>query len=258
MRNRTRRAKARRVIPLAVILTFFAQPVSSNASEITVWTARAIATVLAEIGPEFERTTGHKLKVISDLPTAFARRAQAGEHFDIFISGSSPVDEWIKAGRILADTRKEIARSGIGVGVRAGARKPDISTVEAFKRALIEAKSIAYLQVGSGIHITRVIEQLGIGNAIKSKVTRPESDIVSELVAKGEIELGLVVITQILTTPGVELVGPLPPELQSYVMFTAGISTNSKDQEAARQLIQFLSSPKAIPVIKAQGMEITR
>lgn len=246
------------MIPLAVILTLFAYPVSSSASEITVWTARAIATVLAEIGPEFERTTGHKLKVVSDLPTGFARRAKAGERFDIFISGSLSVDEWIKAGRVLAATRKEIARSGIGVEVRAGARKPDISTVKAFKQALIDAKSIAYLQVGSGIHITRVIQQLGIADAIKSKVTRPDSDIVSELVAKGEIELGMVVITQILTTPGVELVGPLPPELQSYVMFTAGISANSKDEKAARQLIQFFTSPRAVTVIKAQGMESPR
>ena len=165
------------------------------------------------------------------------------------------MDDWIKAGRIIAETRKDIARSGIGVGVRAGARKPDVSSVEAFKRALLEAKSIAYLRVGSGIYIAGLVERLGIAGAIKSKVTRPESDIVSELVAKGEVELGLVVITQILTTPGVELAGPLPAEIQSHVMFTAGVNANSREPEAARQLIQFLTSPSATPVIKAQGME---
>ncbi len=139
--------------------------------------------------------------------------------------------------------------------VRAGARKPDISSVEAFKRALLDAKSIAYLRVGSGNYLAVLLERLGIAEAIKSKVTRPESDIVSELVAKGEVELGMVVITQILTTPGVELVGPLPPQIQSYVMFSAGVSANSKVRGAAKQLINFLTGPTAIPVIRAQGME---
>ena len=245
------------ITSLALIF-ILAQPINANAAEIKVWAARAMSTVLAEIGLEFERTTGHKLKVISDLPPAFARRAQAGEQFDILMSGSATVEEWTKAGRIIAETRKDIARSGIGVGVRAGARKPDIRSVEAFKRALLDASSIAYLKVGSGIYIDSLVERLGIAGAIKSKVVRPESDIVSELVAKGEVELGLVVITQILTTPGVELVGPLPPEIQSYVMFTAGVSTNSKEQEASSQLIQFLTSPRAISVIKAQGMEPAR
>lgn len=245
------------ITALALIFIFI-QPNNANGAEIKVWAARAMATVLAEIGPEFERTTGHKLNVVSDLPPAFARRAQAGEQFDLLISGSATVDEWIKAGRVTAATRKDIARSGIGVEVRAGARKPDISSVEAFKRALLDAKSIAYLRVGSGIYIDGLVERLGIAGAIKSKVVRPESDVVSELVAKGEVELGLVVITQILTTPGVELVGPLPPEIQSYVMFTAGVSSNSKQPEASRQLIQFLTSRTAIAVIKAQGMEPAR
>ena len=109
--------------------------------------------------------------------------------------------------------------------------------------------------MGSGIYVHGLLERLGIAEAVKSKVTRPESDIVSELVAKGEVELGMVVITQILTTPGVELVGPLPPEIQSYVAFAAGVSVSSQAPDAATQLIRFLLGPTAIPVIKAQGME---
>jgi len=240
----------------AVALTFiFAQPLFANAAEVRVWAARAIATVLTEIGPQFERATGHKLFVSSDLPPAFLRRADAAEPFDILISGSTPVDEWIKDGKLIAGTRTDIARSGIGVEVRAGARKPDISSVEAFKRALLDAKSIAYLRVGSGIYVDGLLARLGIDQAIKSKVTRPESDTVSELVAKGEVELGLVVITQILTTPGVELVGPLPLEIQSYVVFTAGVSAKSTARDAAKQLIEFLTGPRAVQVIRAQGME---
>ena len=240
----------------AVTLAFIlALPVIANSAEIKVWTARAIATVLAEIGPQFERMTGHNLNVYSGLPADFERRAKAGEPFDVLISGSGPVDSWIKDGKIIAATRTDIVRSGIGVEVRTGARKPDISSVEAFKRALLDAKSIAYLKVGSGIHVASLLERLGIAEAIKSKVTRPESDIVSELVAKGEVELGMVVITQILTTPGVDLVGPLPPEIQSYVVFTAGVSANSKGPDVAMDLIKFLTGPIATPVIKAQGME---
>ena len=248
-----------RAVPLIVLVALIGSAPTGSAAqspaEITVWTARAIATVLVEIGPEFERTTGFRLKITSDLPPAFARRASAGEPFDLVISGSSTIDAWIKEGRLVAETRTDIARSGIGVEVRVGAAKPDISSVEALKRALLEAKSIAYLRVGSGIHVAGLVERLGIADAIRAKVTRPESDIVSELVAKGEVELGLVVITQILTTPGVVLVGPLPPEVQSYVMFSGGVSASSRVPEAARQLIKFLTGPTATPVIRKQGME---
>ncbi len=237
------------------LTVLFAHADLANAAEIRLWTARAIFTVLAEIGPQFERTTGHKLNISTDLSSAFVRRANADEPFDILISGSPTVDQFIKDGKIIAETRTNISRSGIGVEVRAGAPKPDISSVDAFKRALLEAKSIAYLNVGGGIYLAALLERLGIAEAIKSKVTRPKSDIVSELVAKGEVELGMVVITQILTTPGVQLVGPLPPEIQSYVAFTAGISSNSRVPEAARDLIKFLTGPIATPVIEAQGME---
>jgi molybdate transport system substrate-binding protein len=244
------------VATAAVALTLFVgQPVLANAAEVHVWTARAIATVLAEIGPQFERTTGHRLNVYSGLPDDFQRRANAGDPCDILVSGSAPVARWIKEGRLVAETRTDIARSGVGVAVRSGARKPNISSVEAFKRSLLDAKSIAYLRVGSGLHIADVLERLGIAETIKSKVTRPESDIVSELVARGEIELGMVVITQILTTPGVELVGPLPPEIQSYVVFTGAVATSSRAPDAARELMKFLKGAAAAPVIRAQGME---
>jgi len=243
-------------ITSALVLLLFSG--LADAAEIHVWTARAIATVLAEIGTQFERTTGHTLDVSVGLPSDFDKRFDADDPLDLLISVSSPVDVWIKEGKLVAATRTEISRSGIGVGVRAGAPRPDIRSVGAFKGALLDAKSIAYLRVGSGIYVEGLVERLGIADAIASKVTRPEADIVSELVAKGEVELGMVVITQILTTPGVELVGPLPPEIQSYVTFVAGVGVNSKAPDAATQLIEFLTGPVAIPVIRAQGMEPLR
>jgi len=227
----------------------------ASAAEITVWTARALATVLAETGARFERATGHRLVVSTDLGSAWLRRAAAGEPFDLVISGASTVDVLIKDGKVMAQTRTAIARSGIGVAVRAGAPRPDIGSVDAFKRALLDARSIAYLRVGSGVYLAGLLDRLGIAEAIRSKVTRPDTDVVSELVAQGEVELGMVVITQILTTPGVDLVGPLPPEIQSYVTFTAGISARAHVPGAATQLITFLKGPTATPVIRAQGME---
>jgi molybdate transport system substrate-binding protein len=245
----------RTVIAAVALSTALAQPTGAAAAEITVWTSRAIATVLAEVGGDFERATGHKLIVISDLPHGFLHRVQAGEQFDLLISGSDAVDEWIRDGRVVAATRTAIARSGIGVEVRAGSRKPDIRTVDGLKLALLNAKSIAYLKVGSGIHLDRVLEQLGVARAVEGKVVRPDSDIVSELVAKGEVELGMVVTTQILTTPGVDLVGPLPADIQSYVTFVAAVSSRSKVPEPAGRLIDFLLGSRAAAVIRSQGME---
>ena len=228
----------------------------ARAAEIKVWTARAIATVLAETGPEFERASGHRLAVSSDLPTAFVKRAEAGEAFDVIVTGAAPLDMLIKDGRVVAGSRTDIARSGIGVAVRAGGRKPNVGSVDALKRALLKAKSVAYLKnVGSGLYVAALLERLGIARAVEAKATRPETDIVAELVAKGEVELGLVVIAQILTTPGVELAGPLPPEVQSYVTFVAGVGTRAPQPDAARALIQFLRGPAAVRLIRAQGME---
>jgi molybdate transport system substrate-binding protein len=230
----------------------FSQVSVANAAEVKVFTARAIATVLEKIGPEFERTTGHKLDVVSGFGPVFLRQIKAGEPFDVFVSTPPTMNTLFEEGTLIPGSRANLVRSGIGVEVRAGAPKPDISSVEAFKRALLNAKSVGYLPVGG---VVQLIERLGLTDALKSKVTIPTTDIVSELVAKGEIELGVVVITQILTTPGVELVGPLPPEIQYYTVFVGGISAKSKAPDAARELIKFLTGPIAIPVIRSQGME---
>jgi molybdate transport system substrate-binding protein len=237
-------------------LLVFAHAVRADAGEIRVFTTRAIATVLNEVGPDFERATGHRLIVTSDIAIRMVRRIRSGEPFDFLVAAPGQIDELVRDGKIAADTRTDLARSGIGVQVRAGARKPDITTVEAFRQALLDAKSIAYLKEGqSGVYLSGIIDRLGIADAVYPKLTRPETDIVSELVARGDVELGMVVITQILTTPGVELVGPLPPALQSYITFTAGVSAASPLPGAARELMGFLTGPSAIRVMRSQGME---
>ena len=223
--------------------------------EVRVWTTRAIATVLAEVGPEFERASGVRLRIVSDLPPAFARRAAAGEPFDLLISGSATVDEWIRSGRVIAATRTDVARSGIGVAVQSGAPKPALGSVDAFRRALLDAASVAYLRVGSGLYLDSLFARLGLTESIGVKARRPVGDSVAVLVARGEVELGLVVLTQILTTPGVEFAGPLPPEIQGYVTFTAAVSADARMPDVAGRLIAFLRGPGAARVILAQGME---
>jgi molybdate transport system substrate-binding protein len=222
------------------------------AADLKVWTSRAIATVLDVVGPQFERETGNKLNVVTGFSPEFVKRSNAGEQFDILVSPPPVLDGMIKAGKLDADTRTLLVRSDVGVEVRAGAPKPDISSVAAFKQALLNAKSITYLPAPG---VPQMLERLGIADAIKSKVTIPDTDIVSELVAKGEVELGIVVITQILTTRGVELVGPLPSELKVTTTFGGAVSTSSNAPGAARALLKFLHSEEALNVIRKQGME---
>jgi molybdate transport system substrate-binding protein len=244
--------------PVAIFLAPNAHTKStgSQAGELKVFTTRAIATVLEQIGGEFELRTGRKLNVITDVAIRLVRRINAGQPFDLLVAAPTQIDELINTGQIIPETRTDLARSGIGVAVRAGAPKPDVSSVEAFKRALLAARSIAYLKEGqSGVYIAGVLDRLGIADAVRSKLTLPDTDVVSQLVSRGEIELGIVVITQILTTPGVALAGPLPAEIQSYITFTGGISAHSASIDAAKDLLAALKSPSAVRVMKSQGME---
>ncbi len=227
-------------------------PGGGQTAELKILASRAVATILAEIGPEFENKTGHKLNVVIGLSSELVRRINAGETFDVIAAPSPALDALIKSGKVADRTKTNLVRSANGVEVRAGAPHPDISSVDAFKRALLAAKSITYLPVPG---VPQVIERLGLKDALAAKVTVPETDICSELVAKGEVELGIVVITQILTTPGVELVGPLPPEIQFYASFGGAVAAQSTAPDAARDLPLFLKGPAALRVIKAQGME---
>lgn len=237
-------------ILLSTVLSF-GVVTSAASAELKVWTSRAIATVLEVVGPQFERETGNKLTVVTGFSPEFIKRINAGEQFDILAAPPPVLDNMIKAGKLKADTRTLLVSSDVGVEVRAGAPKPDISTVAAFKQALLNAKSITYLPAPG---VPQMLERLGVMDAIKSKSTIPNTDIVSELVAKGEVELGIVVITQILTTPGVELVGPLPVEMKVTTTFGGAVSTNSNAPEAARALLQFLRTDEVVKVIRKQGM----
>jgi molybdate transport system substrate-binding protein len=227
-----------------------------DAAEIKVLSTNAVTAVLDELGPVFERETGHKLVIHYDVANILRNQILAGEQFDVAIVTGPATEELLKQGKLAAGSRGDIARSGVGVAVRAGAPKPDISTAEAFKRTMLAAKSVAYTTQGaSGIYFTSVLQRLGIAEEMKSKSKVQQGGSVGEVVAKGEAELAVQQISELLRVPGIELVGPFPPALQNFTLFSAGVSAGAKEPEAAQTLIKFLTAPSALPVIKAKGME---
>jgi molybdate transport system substrate-binding protein len=236
---------------LTVCATIGTSPPAISA-EIKVLSSRTISTVFEVVGPEFERATGHKLSVVTGLSSELVARINNAEPFDVIAVPPPAIDKLIKEGKVAEGSRVLLVRSDVGVGVRTGAPKPDISTVEAFKQTLLNAKSITYLPVPG---IPQMLSPIGIADAIQSKTTVPTTDIVSELVAKGEVELVIVVITQIVTTHGVELVGPLPPEIKISSTFAGAVSAKSQSPHAARDLLKFLQSDTALTVIRKQAME---
>ncbi|HEY4821838.1 MAG TPA: substrate-binding domain-containing protein [Xanthobacteraceae bacterium] len=228
---------------------------AAQAAELKIFGSRVTKMVIGDIGAGFEQATGHRLDVVTDVAAVMKRRIEQGEAFDVAVLVDFQTDGLIKSGKLAADTRANVMKSGIGVAVRRGAPKPDISTVDAFRRTLLAAKSITYLKEGaSTLHLDRVFAQLGIADALKPKTIQP-TEAVSEMVASGEAELGIIVIPNILSVPGAELVGPLPPEIQSYIVFTAAVSAQSPNQQAARDVIKLLTGAAAVQSIKAKGME---
>jgi molybdate transport system substrate-binding protein len=239
---------------LGALLVLLALAVPANATELKIFGSRVTKVIVGELGPQFEKATGFKPIVVADVAAVMKRRIEAGEPFDLAVLVDFQINDLIKSGRLLADSRADIMSSGIGVAVKRGAPKPDIGTVEAFKQTMLKAKSVTYLKEGaSTIHLRKLFVQLGIADAIKSKAVETDGEMVSELVAEGKVELGLIVIPNIMSVPNAELVGPLPVEINSVVMFTAGVSAQSPNQRAARELIKLLNSPEAKPVIKAKG-----
>lgn len=225
-----------------------------NAAELKIFGSRVTKVIVGELGPQFEKATGYTPVVIADVAQVMKRRIEAGEPFDLAVLVDFQIDDLIKTGKLLADSRSDIMSSGIGVAVKRGAPKPDIGTTEAFKQTLLKAKSVTYLKEGaSTIHLRKLFVQLGIADAVKAKAVETDGEMVSELVAEGKVELGLIVVPNIMSVPGAELVGPLPKEINSIVMFTAAVSAASPNREAARQLIKLLKSPEAKPVIQAKG-----
>ena len=221
-----------------------------------LFTSNSTRVVLAELLPEFERSSGTHVTVSHDPVLVMLKRISDGETADLAILGQAAIDTLAAKGKIAPDSRRTLARCGVGIGVRAGTPKPDISSVEALKRALIAAKSICHTTHGaSGIHFSRVIEQLGIADEVKAKAVTNEGGLIGELVVSGDAELAVQQIPELMAVPGIDLVGPLPQELQSISVVTAGIFAGSKQAAAARALLEFLATPASARVFRAKGLE---
>lgn len=228
---------------------------AASATDITVLSSTGLTSSLDQLKETFETRSGDRLVVTYATTGQLKKRIDEGEGFDLCILTAPMLDELIKNGKVTAP-RIDIARSGIGISIKKGAPKPDISTTDAFKRTILAAKSVAYTSTGaSGAYFASLADKLGIGDAVRAKAHIVPGGPAGELVAKGEAELAIQMVSELLPVAGTELVGPLPPELQSITIFSAGIGASAHNSAGARALADFLVSPDAIAVIRVKGME---
>lgn len=228
-------------------------------ADINVVCTPALAPALPALVSEFERVSGHTVAVTYGTAGAIRDRIERGKTADVAISTAPVIDELERHGRIDRGARVDVARVGIGVQVRSGAPKPHIRSVDAFRRAILGAKSIGYIDPAgggaAGIHVARVMERLGIAERVAPKTQLVGGTSLIRAVADGEVELGLAPISEILSDSRVELVGPLPNEVQDVTVLVAGLVTGSKARDAAKAFIDFLTTPAAVAAMKGRGLQ---
>jgi molybdate transport system substrate-binding protein len=241
--------------------SFFLLASASDAAEITVMISGGYSAAYKEIVPQFEQVTGNKVVTVfgpsmGETPEAIPHRIARGEPVDAVIMVGYAVDQLIAQGNVTQSSRTNLAQVLIYMAVRAGAPKPDIGTLAAFKEALLAAKSIAYSDSASGVYIsTEMLKRLGIEDQVKDKSRMIPAEPVGRVVARGEAEIGFQPISALRPVPGIDIVGPIPPEIQKPTVYAAGIATGAKEPDAAKALLAFLMSPAAIEEVKKSGMD---
>ena len=226
----------------------------AGTSEIKILSGGAMKSLMLEVVPLFERATGSKVDIKFALTSVLTRDIEGGAAFDIALLPRPDLDALAQAGKIAAGTQTDVTRSAVGFCVKAGAPRPDISTADALKHALLNARSIGYSDGPSGAYIAELLRRLGIADVLKSK-TKLTSRLVAEIVAEGEAEVGMQQIVAILPVKGAELVGPLPSELQNIIVYAAGMAPSAAQSGAARTFVAFLAMPEVVALIRAKGME---
>jgi molybdate transport system substrate-binding protein len=238
-------------VSLAVLL-----PGVAGAVEIRVLSTQAPEQAYRELAPQFEKASGHTVTTVFTGTLDVQKRITAGEAYDLIIMAGPAIDDFIKSGKIVPGSRVDIARSGVGVAVRAGAPKPDIGTTEAVKKALLDAKSIGYSTGPSGVYLTGLFQRLGVADQIKGKLKQtPTGVFVGNIVADGTAEIGFQQVSELAHFPGVDFVGPLPAEIQEITVFSAGIQVGAKQVDAAKDWVKFLTAPAAASAFKLKGLE---
>jgi molybdate transport system substrate-binding protein len=231
------------------------QGLAAEAADVKLIMATPVVGAVKELGPQYERDTGNKLITKISSGPGVKQEIDAGETFDLAISITPVIDALIKEGKLVAGTRADVAYGSLGLGVRPGAAKPDISSVEAFKRTMLNAKSVAYSGEGAGgAYFRGLIERLGIADQMKTTLKPMKEDDYVRAIRNGDAEMIVGAISNVMEF-GADLVGPLPVELQNYIQFAAGVSVSAKETEAAKALIKLLTAPSAVAVIKAKGLE---
>jgi molybdate transport system substrate-binding protein len=249
------------MIVAATVSASLALPVLSasgpaDAAEIKALVSNALKSTMEEAVPQFEKESGHKLAITFGAAAELKASIEKGTPVDIAILTTATTDDLVKEGKLVAAGRVDIARAGAGVAARKGAPKPNISTTAGFKQALLDAKSIAFVGAGATApYIRSLFDRLGIADQVQPKLkVQPTSNPAAKAVANGEAELGITQISEILPYTGAELIGPLPPELQLYTVYPAALAADTKEPEAAKALIKFLTAPATIAVLKAKGL----
>jgi molybdate transport system substrate-binding protein len=220
---------------------------------IKVMASAAFREAYLELVPEFERASGHKVTTLWVPSVQMMSRLKGGETVDLVILSAASLDELVAAG--IVANRVDLATSGIGIAVRAGAPKPDISSGEAVKRAVLAAKSVVYSTGPSGIYLAGLFERMGIAAQVKGKLKQVQGEPAGGAVARGEAEIGFQQMSELLPVPGIDIVGPLPPDIQQITAFSAGLHVAAREADAAKALVRFLTAPAAAPVIRKKGME---
>jgi molybdate transport system substrate-binding protein len=245
--------KARLMIAIAASLLM---PSMAQAAEIKLLASGAIKFAYFELIPQFEKATGHKVTAAWSSTPDIQKRIAAGEAADLVILGSSGTQELIKQGKLAAGGRADFAKSGVGVAVRAGAPKPDISSAEAVKKAVVAAKSVAYSAGASGVYLLGMFQKMGIADDVKSKTaTVKPGELVGEVVARGDAELGFQQVSELIPVKGIQYLGPLPPDIQNVTVFAGGIHTGTKEPDAVAALVKFLTAPSAVSTLARHGLE---
>jgi molybdate transport system substrate-binding protein len=233
----------------------------AGAAEVRVMISGGYAASLKTLGPAFERATGHTVTTIrgpsmGDTPEAIPNRLRRGEPVDVLIMVGSALDGLIAAGEATAATRVDLARSGIAMAVRAGAPRPDIGTVEALKRTLLDASSIAYSDSASGVYLsTTLFPRLGLAEQLRAKARMIPGEPVGEVVARGDAQIGFQQMSELKPVHGIDIVGPLPEGAQRLTVFSAAIAVRAREPAAARALLEFLAQPSSAATVSATGME---
>ena len=243
--------KASFMIVAAVLLL----PGAAGAAEIKVLSTQATEQAYRELAPQFEQASGHKVTTIFTGTLDVQKRIAAGESYDIILMAGPAIDDFIKAGKVVPGSRVDIARSGVGVAVKAGAPKPDIGSTEAVKKTLLAAKSIGYSTGPSGVYLTGLFQRLGVADAIKGKIKQtPTGVFVGNIVASGEAEIGFQQVSELAHFPGVDFVGPLPADIQEVTVFSAGLQVGAKETEPAKSWLKFLTAPEHAAAFTSRGL----